>query len=78
MFVFEIVCGLPRSPVKFQVVKLTTGVAQELSPLKKVVALGVPVADRSIIPVLTAPVAATFAVAAATTLTGRGEASIPF
>ena len=40
------------------------GVAQVLLPHKNVVLLGVPVADKSIIPIVTAPVAEEFAVPA--------------
>ena len=41
-----------------------TGTAQVLSPRKNVVLLAVPVADKSIVPIVTAPVAEEFAVPA--------------
>jgi len=37
-----------------------------LSPLRNLVALGVPVADKSIVPIVTAPVAVVFSVVAET------------
>ena len=58
--------ALPLSPSKLQEVYEPAGVAQTLSPLRNVVPLGDPVADKSIVPTLTAPVAVVFAVVAET------------
>ena len=56
----------PESPSKLHEVYAPAGVAQTLSPLRKVVALGEPVADKSIVPIVTAPVAPELVVEAET------------
>ena len=64
VFPLATVSGVPVSPVISKLVNPPAGEAHVLSPLKNVVASAVPVADKSITPVVTAPVAAEFAVAA--------------
>jgi hypothetical protein len=62
----EMSCAVPESASKLHEVYAPAGVAQTLSPLRNVVAPGVPVADKSIVPIVTAPVALELAVEAET------------
>ena len=54
----------PVSPSKLHEVYCPAGTAQALSPLKNLVLSGEPLAERSIVPIVTAPVALVLAVVA--------------